>query len=80
MGTDTRDQPRGEIAPLAHVGWKRGTDLADTELEQSVTRATSEGPFERARERGRRLGGVVRAIEEQVAARSECERRHRDGF
>ena len=53
VGTDLRNQPRGEIAPVAHVGWKRGPDLADAELEQSVARATSERLFEPARE-GRR--------------------------
>ena len=63
MRADGRDQPRGEVAPVTGVCWKRGPDFASAELEQSVTRATSEGPFERPPESGRRLGGVVRAIE-----------------
>jgi hypothetical protein len=64
MRADSRYQPRGEVAPVREVCWKRGPEFASAELEQSVTRATSEGPFERTLESGRPLGGVVCTIEE----------------
>ncbi|MGH9348248.1 MAG: hypothetical protein ACRD26_13400 [Vicinamibacterales bacterium] len=37
LGADGRDQPRGEVAPVAEVCWKRGPDFGSAELEQSVT-------------------------------------------
>jgi hypothetical protein len=63
MRADGRDQPRGEVGTALPADLSYWRDFASAELEQSVTRATSEGPFERAPESGRRLGGVVRAIE-----------------
>ena len=60
MRADGRDKPRGEVAPVAEVCWKRGPDFAGAELEQSMARAASERAFEPAGERGRRLEGVVR--------------------
>ena len=59
MRADGRDQPRGEVAPVAQVCWKRGPDLGGAELEQSVTRATSEGALEPAR-RARPAAGARR--------------------
>ena len=53
MRADGRDQPRGEVAPVADVCWKRGPDFASAELEQSVTRAATEGALEPAQERAR---------------------------
>ena len=51
-----RDQPRGEVAPVAEVCWKRGPDLGGAELEQSVTRAASERALRAVRDSvGRRL-------------------------
>src|SRR5206468_8247101 len=79
VGADRRDQPRGEVAPVAEVCWKRGPDFASPELEQSVPRATSERAFEPAGERGRQLEGVLRHGEQQVAARGQRQRRHEDG-
>ena len=79
MRADGRDQPRAEVAPVAEVCWKRGPDLGGAELEQSVTRATTEGALEPAQQRFWRLEGVVRDGEQQVAARGQRERRHEDG-
>ncbi len=76
MRTDGRDEPRGKIAPVAEVRWKRGPDLGGAELEQAVTGATSERAFDAPRERGRRSEDVVCAREQQVAARSQRQRRH----
>jgi hypothetical protein len=76
MGTDTRDQPRGEIAPVAHVGWKRDTDVANTELEQCVACATSECVLEPPRKGGRQIEGIARDSEQQMAAWGQRKRRH----
>ena len=54
MRADGRDQPRGEVAPVAEVCRKRGPDFGGAELEQSVTGAASERALEPARERVRR--------------------------
>ncbi len=79
MRADGRDQPRGEVAPVAEVCRKRGPDFSGAELEQSVTRSPSERVLEARRETGRRrLRGVVRAGQQEVAARSQGERRHED--
>ena len=79
MRADGRDHPRGEVAPVAEVWWKGSPDLGGAELEQSVTRATTEGVLEPARERGRRVERVVRDGEQEVAARRQRKRRHEDG-
>ena len=78
MRANGRDQPRGKVAPVAEVRRKRGPDVGGAELEQSVTRATTEGVLDPARERGRQLEGTVRDCEPQVAARRQRERRHED--
>jgi hypothetical protein len=67
MHADGRDQPRGEVAPVAKVRWKDGSDFRGAELEQSVARAAGKRAFEPARERGQWLDGVVRNGEQQVA-------------
>ena len=61
MGTDGRDQLRSEVTPVAHVRGQRGPDLAGTKLEQSVTRAATEGELEPAQGRGggRRTSSVT---------------------
>jgi len=80
VGADGRDQPRGEAAPVTEFCRKRGPDFANAEFERSVTRSPSERALERARETGRpRLRAVVRAGQQEVAARSQRERRHEDG-
>jgi hypothetical protein len=79
MHADRRHQPRGEVAPVAKVCWKDGSDLRGAELEQSVARAASKRAFEPARERGRWLDGLVRHGEQQVAARRQRQRWHADG-
>jgi hypothetical protein len=76
MRANGRGQPRGEVAPVAEVCWKRSPDFRGTELEESVTRATTEGALEPAQERARRLEGVVRGREQQLAAPGQRERRH----
>ncbi len=76
MRADGRDQPRAEVAPVAEVCWKRGPDFGGAELEESVTRATTEGALEPAQQRSRRLDSAVRGREQQVAARGQRERRH----
>ena len=78
MRADGGDEARGKIAPVAEVWRKRGPDLGGAELEQAVTRATSERAFDAARDRGRRSEDVVRDREQQVAARSQRQRRHGD--
>src|SRR5580693_10263495 len=76
MRADGRDQPRGEIAPVAEVCRKGGPDFASAELEQSMTRASSECAFQPPCERGRQLEGIIRDGEQQVAARGQGERWH----
>jgi hypothetical protein len=73
---DAREEPRGEVAPVTKVCRKRGPDLASAKLEQSVTRATSEGVVEAARQGGRQLEEIARGREQQVAAWGQRKTRH----
>src|SRR5262249_28574088 len=80
LRADCRDDARAEVAPVAEVWRERRPDLDGAELEQAVTRSASEGGLDRAGERGRSTVVVIWLDEEQMAARSQRERRHRSGF
>jgi hypothetical protein len=80
MRADRRDEPGCEVAPVAEVRRERRADFAGTELEQAVTRATSERRFEHARKSRCVFGVIAPAGEQQVAARGQRQRWHEDGM
>jgi hypothetical protein len=59
MGADGRDQPRPEVSPVTQVCRERGPNLAGAELEQSVTRAATEGGSKPVHRRSRQRERVV---------------------
>ena len=80
MHTDRRNQPRGEVAPVAKVCWKRRFRLPLRRARAIRGPSREQMRFRRLRERpGRWMEGVVCNREQQVAARRQRQRRHEDG-